>query len=85
MFKLLITLVLAAGGATAAQANEPRRDHNPSQADEQRIARMPHQTAGPVKIRLRASDEAAHRLVMTTPGANGELAYRLSGGEASVD
>jgi hypothetical protein len=31
------------------------------------------------------SDDAAYRLVMITPGANGELAYRLSGGESSAD
>lgn len=85
MFKLLVALALAAGSATAAQANEPRRDHNPSQADEQLITKMPHQTAGPVKIRLRVTDEAAYRLVMITPGANGELAYNLSGSETSAD
>ncbi|MBD3761416.1 hypothetical protein [Rhizorhabdus sp.] len=85
MFKLLVALALAAGSVTAAQANEPRRDHNPTPANEQLTTKMPHQTAGPVKIRLRMSDDAAYRLVMITPGANGELAYRLSGGESSAD
>jgi hypothetical protein len=85
MFKLLITLALAAGSATGVQANQASGDDRPSQTGTRLAPPMPRQAAGPVKIRLRTSDEAALRLVMIIPGANGELRYQRPATGTSID